>query len=330
VTSYYTRSYDEACWLFTEYNGASAFYDENIDGYKVQFEESYMVQATEAPIYFQILDEEAIEADKLRHIVGGASWVKTDCIYSENEVDISKYEWAKGVPKYKKEEVCVTGIEKLPRMIRKDKYVLKSPPFNIITDEHIDKFDENDTYETMIKKFEPLVDEVMEMKSVNIDGRAGVGKSLLVHAIKERFDKEGLKYQCLAPTNKASVNIKGQTIHKFVGKNCKRLSRIKHLVKSLDAVIVDEVSMLQEIYLKVLNDMKKTNPKLRLILVGDYNQLLPVKDRVVCDYSKSRVLFELVCGNKISLEKCRRSDDILFNICKDVENIDLNVFGNKK
>ena len=71
-------------------------------------------------------------------------------------------------------------------------------------------------------------------------------------------------------------------------------------------------------------------PHIKFIVTGDFNQLQPVNDRVgIIDYQNSDVLFELCDGNKLELTKCRRSDDILFNISKDVENIDKKQFGDK-
>ena len=67
----------------------------------------------------------------------------------------------------------------------------------------------------------------------------------------------------------------------------------------------------------MLNQMQLHN---KFIIVGDFNQLKPVNDRVDVAYKNSVALFELCQGNRIQLSTCRRSDDILFNMCK-FENI---------
>ena len=43
-------------------------------------------------------------------------------------------------------------------------------------------------------------------------------------------------------------------------------------------------------------------------------------------------LYELSDGNRIELSKCRRSDDILFNICKfeNIMNVNKENFNNKQ
>ena len=58
-----------------------------------------------------------------------------------------------------------------------------------------------------------------------------------------------------------------------------------------------------------------------------------MNENVKSSYKDSRALYELVNGNKLSLLKCRRSDDVLFKLCNDVRNniqIDTTRFGNNK
>ena len=56
-------------------------------------------------------------------------------------------------------------------------------------------------------------------------------------------------------------------------------------------------------------------PELKFIIVGDFEQLPPVKCRLgkTC-FKDSRALWELCDGNKVTLTICRRSDDTLFNM----------------
>jgi ATP-dependent exoDNAse (exonuclease V) alpha subunit len=80
-------------------------------------------------------------------------------------------------------------------------------------------------------------------------------------------------------------------------------------------VFVDEVSMVPEIFYKFFITMKRLKPELKFIIAGDFEQLLPVNDRVEgCDYKNSHALYELCDGNRLQLSKCRRSDDRLFNM----------------
>jgi hypothetical protein len=88
--------------------------------------------------------------------------------------------------------------------------------------------------------------------------------------------------------------------------------------------------MVSEIFYKVFLTVKRLRPEINFIIAGDFAQLKPVKDRADFNYKNSRALYELCMGNRLELTKCRRSDDILFNLCKDVENIDIESFGKKE
>jgi ATP-dependent exoDNAse (exonuclease V) alpha subunit len=80
-------------------------------------------------------------------------------------------------------------------------------------------------------------------------------------------------------------------------------------------VFVDEISMVPELFYKFFISMKRLRPNIKFIIAGDFEQLLPVKDRVEgCDYKNSHALNELCDGNRLQLLKCRRSDDRLFNM----------------
>ena len=72
-------------------------------------------------------------------------------------------------------------------------------------------------------------------------------------------------------------------------------------------------------------------PDIKHIIAGDFEQLLPVKDRVEnCDYKNSAALFELSDGHRLQLTKCRRSDDELFNMLlpNNIEKIKRDDFNN--
>lgn len=315
VKARYCKSKKDACYLFNNdhtYNATIATYLKECDLYQILHETQVDYEETEAPIYLQILDEEAIEMHKLSVIIGKACFVNTDCIYSINNVDVSMYEWERGVPKYRViEGVEHPRYEALPKYCRTDNIKIKEKKYNVIED---------------LENVSELAHKVVELEGCLINGRAGTGKSYLVNEIVKLLDNN---YKCLAPTNKAARIICGQTIHKFCGANGKRLS-LKYL-ENYEYIIVDEVSMIQEVFYKLFISIKNMRPDIKFIIVGDFEQLAPVNDRVKdCDYENSRVLYELVGGNKLTLEKCRRSDDILFNICKDVDNVDIEEFTEKE
>ena len=65
---------------------------------------------------------------------------------------------------------------------------------------------------------------------------------------------------------------------------------------------------------------------IKFIIAGDFQQLLPVNDRIECDYKISPALYELCDGQRLQLSKCRRSNDSLFNIL-DITNLNKKDFN---
>ncbi|MDI6845886.1 MAG: AAA family ATPase [Candidatus Saccharicenans sp.] len=126
-------------------------------------------------------------------------------------------------------------------------------------------------------------------RSVFITGRAGTGKSTLLDYFRRNTRKNVV---VLAPTGVAALNVGGQTIHSFFAfrpditpERVKKLfpSR-RELVKNLDAVIIDEISMVRADLLDCVDLALRINrdfPDLpfggtQMILIGDMYQLPPV------------------------------------------------------
>lgn len=99
-------------------------------------------------------------------------------------------------------------------------------------------------------------------KNVLIVGRAGTGKSTLLNYFRNNTKK---KIAVLAPTGVAAVNIKGQTIHSFFNfKPDITLSSVKdikpknkEIYKKLDAIVIDEVSMVRADLFDCINEFLK-------------------------------------------------------------------------
>lgn len=126
-----------------------------------------------------------------------------------------------------------------------------------------------------------------------LTGKAGTGKSTLLHHIKETIKK---KHIVLAPTGIAALNVGGQTIHSFYQLSFRpylpddrdlphyRKDKI-NLLKKLEVVIIDEISMvradvMQAIDLTLRRYLNGNKPfgGLQLVLIGDLMQLPPVVD----------------------------------------------------
>lgn len=126
-------------------------------------------------------------------------------------------------------------------------------------------------------------------KSVFITGRAGTGKSTLLDYFRNHTRT---KVVVLAPTGVAALNVGGQTIHSFfafrpditVDRVKKLTSQKQALMKDLEALIIDEISMVRADLLDCVDRALRLNRDipdlpfggLQMILIGDLYQLPPV------------------------------------------------------
>jgi ATP-dependent exoDNAse (exonuclease V) alpha subunit len=126
-------------------------------------------------------------------------------------------------------------------------------------------------------------------RNVFITGRAGTGKSTLLEYFRDTTEKN---IAVLAPTGVAAVNVKGQTVHSFFNFRPdvtpdtagKIRPREKDIYKKLDAIVIDEISMVRADILDSVNvflkryGKKKGHPfgGIQMIFIGDLYQLPPV------------------------------------------------------
>jgi len=131
-------------------------------------------------------------------------------------------------------------------------------------------------------------------RNLFITGKAGTGKTTFLHQIKN----ESLKRMVIvAPTGVAAINAKGITIHSFFqmpfgpilpnqppNSQQRRFSKTKiDIIKSLDLVIIDEISMVRADLLdgidQVMRRYKNRNKVFggaQVLMIGDLQQLAPV------------------------------------------------------
>ena len=182
-------------------------------------------------------------------------------------------------------------------------------------------------------------------KNVFITGRAGTGKSTLLEYFCGQTKK---KVAVLAPTGVAALNVHGQTIHSFFGfrpditvskvrKDYRNRSK-NGLYKNLDAIVIDEISMVRADLLDCVDEFLRLNGKnksmpfggLQMIFVGDLYQLPPVvkgeereifKSVYQTPYFFSSNALEGFDFEIIELEKIyRQRDDAFINILNSVRN----------
>lgn len=134
-------------------------------------------------------------------------------------------------------------------------------------------------------------------RNVFLTGKAGTGKTTFLHKLKMNSMK---RMVVVAPTGVAAINAKGVTIHSFfqlpfgpilpdenLSANTsfsRKFSKTKiDIIKSLDLLVIDEISMVRA---DVLDGIDKTLKRFRnrnqvfggvqLLMIGDLQQLSPV------------------------------------------------------
>lgn len=166
-----------------------------------------------------------------------------------------------------------------------------------------------------------------------ITGKAGTGKSTLLKYFKANTGK---KIIVLAPTGVAAINVGGQTIHSFfrlppkiIQKDTIKRLRDKSLIKNLDMVIIDEVSMVRSDlmdgidYALRLNRGKMKTPfgGVQMVFFGDLFQLSPVvenearqllEERYLSPYFFSAKVFDDCHIRAIELSTIYRQKDTSF------------------
>ncbi len=132
--------------------------------------------------------------------------------------------------------------------------------------------------------------------SVFLTGKAGTGKTTFLKRLKAEMPK---RMVVVAPTGVAAINANGVTIHSFfqlpigihlpgeVHKEKNHFFRMskekKNIIRTLDLLIIDEISMVRSDLLDAIDDVlrkykdyNKPFGGVQLLMIGDLQQLAPV------------------------------------------------------
>ncbi len=174
--------------------------------------------------------------------------------------------------------------------------------------------------------------------SVFLTGKAGTGKTTFLKKLREQMQK---RMVVVAPTGVAAINAGGVTIHSFFqlpigihvpGSTVKTEKRYftmsntkKNIMRTLDLLIIDEISMVRSDLLDAIDDVlrKYRDPQkpfggVQLLMIGDLHQLAPVANdqewSILKDYYDTQYFFGSKALQKvryvtIELKKIYRQED---------------------
>ncbi len=181
------------------------------------------------------------------------------------------------------------------------------------------------------------------VSNVFVTGKAGTGKSTLLEYFRNNTQKNVV---VLAPTGVAALNVNGETIHSFFRfkpnitepKVKKIKDKKNNIYKKVDAIIIDEISMVRADLLDCIDKFLRLNGKnsklafggAQMVFIGDLYQLPPVvpykEKELFCEYYKSPYFFDAKAFEGfpmefIELQKVyRQKDEQFINLLNTIRN----------
>lgn len=170
---------------------------------------------------------------------------------------------------------------------------------------------------------------VKQGKNVFITGQAGSGKSYVLRIAIAWLRSQDKRVGVTATTGCASILIKGQTIHNFLGiglasKSASMLAdmarcrkkKVYRKLRELDALIIDEISMMSDELFEKISEylsLVRGNPEpfggIQMLLSGDFCQLPPVQGK----YCFTSEVWKQARIHKVLLnQNMRQTNDPLF------------------
>lgn len=136
------------------------------------------------------------------------------------------------------------------------------------------------------------LEKILENHNVFLSGGAGVGKSYLTNELKLAYKSLGKSVVSLGSTAISAFNVGGVTLHSFFGfglcanltelmsfdkKQKEKLNKLRKVLKNLDLLIIDEISMVSaELFDLIAFRLKNSEFMGKILVVGDFFQLPPV------------------------------------------------------
>ncbi len=172
---------------------------------------------------------------------------------------------------------------------------------------------------------EAVVSMALKGWNIFLTGAGGCGKTVTLKHLLARFKALGVKAQVVAPTGIAALPLGGKTAYSYLGwkPESLRLSLdklktapkqyVKKAIRATTVLIVEEVSMVENLFLERMNivmqgimDDRRPFGGKQVILLGDFHQLPPVKPFETCLY----------CGLLMSKDppfRCEKCPEVSYN-----------------
>lgn len=286
------------------------------DYYLYGIDNETIMNETNLPMYIQVLDQSNIKVyDLMKKMTKKGGYMigrKVDCV-------VIHYPFGEIVElKDNKNWGDDRGCN-IPEINYAEKYIEKDYIFN----RKWEDYNINDS-----DRWEEIMNIIIEKGGLLLQSDAGNGKTFVAKKICEKLGK---CIKRIAPTNKAALNIGGSTIHRFLKLNeegivCK--SVLDNISKNYKYIVVDEISMItKELWRRLV--LVKQATGVVFLLLGDKKQLPPVENEDIDDYFDSSAVKYLVNNNRNILNVRKRFDEKLYNMLKNVDELDVKMFDNK-
>jgi len=263
--------------------------------YTVTCTESKMLNQSYKPIWAQIICDSYIQLDKLVSDISSRGVVihaiKTDCVVASVVEFPTK-------PKQ-------PTIEQIGQAYNEESFAYHFKNYEYRGSTYIKPTKES-------KSFDEVGTLLEKNKSFALWGAAGTGKTYIVkNQIIKYFTDNNVSYRILSL---AHLALKNYDEHTEVLASFFLPGRAQIYY---DYLIIDEFSMVPMYFYEKLFKLRNSS---KFILVGDYNQCLPVENKVFCRYATARFIRELVDDNIVTLTAVHRYDSKLHEACNKLIN----------
>lgn len=259
-------------------------------------------------MYVQLLDQSNIKLYDMVKKMGGKLIAR--------KVDCAVVHYDKEIPSFEDSDVW-GGSRKCSVPTIKHVQEFKDKDYRLYTKWSDHNISDSDDWEK--------IKDILDTKGgLLLQADAGCGKTYVARKIASVL--EGVKN--IAPTNKAALNLRGSTIHKFLNMDIDgnvstaKMNYIKH---NVNYIIVDEISMITKELWRRLTFVKRSTG-VKFLLLGDDKQLPPVEDEKIQHYFNHPAVKYLCNNNRNILSVKKRFNPELAKVLDDVENIDIKSF----